>query len=519
MPPSNLITTDSATILPENPPPSTSIYVLANEILIEIFKKGAEAWALSKNAQSTVPFPILVSGVCSHWRAVALDAPELWKTIYLPLNLEIASTWDPYIWVSTWIRRAKTIPVTVVLDIPADPPHFEEICLSQVIPFILKASPAVSVRRLDIHYQQEQLASVLGEVILQTFQASFDQQHCLTFEQLSLCFSGISFRKSVTLTDSNCPWGQSVVDPMPVFCVSKLRLQGIVVNPLQFPNLTSLTIFNLVATYKDIQVLFATSPNLTHLTLRGFSIPRSSLTVGNICLQSLQTLAIRFNTTRPNSAYPLSYLHLPNLKYLELDGNLELSVSQVLCESLLANQLEILALSNFEHSFRSPTTSSYTFHSVKHIRLINVRLSECMSPSPTSMSVQTSLLNWPALQTLATNATLARDVIDLLNFPHPHIQTVYLTPAAQHHLTHNTGRNGHHLTRNTEGNGGKGTFYLKFPLVSERHMCCSDVKKRDEANIAASSYNKRFNIEDFDPTIHSCLLEDPEEPGFLNEMI
>lgn len=512
---------DSATILPENPPPSASIYVVPNEILIEIFKKGVEAWALSKYAQSTVPFPILVCGVCSHWRAVALDTPELWKTIYLPLNLEIASTWDPYTWVSTWIRRAKTIPITVVLDIPANPPQIEEICISRVIPFIVKASPAVSVRRLDIRYDQDLDTRHLGEVILQTFQKSFDQQHRLTFEQLSLCFSGIATRNPVMLTESNCPWGHSIADQMPVFRVSKLRLQGIAINPLQFPNLTSLTIFDLFATYKDVQALFATSPNLTHLTLRGFSIaPQSSLTIGNICLQSLQTLAIRFDTTRRNSAYPLSYLHLPNLKYLELDGNLKLSVSQVLCESFSADQLEILTLSNFEHSFRSPIpTSSYTLHSVKHIRLINVRLSECMSPSPTSMSVQSSLLNWPALQTLAMNAILARDVIDLLNFTHTHIRTVYLTPAAQHHLTHNTGRNGHHLTRNTRINGGNGTFYLKFPLVSEGDMFCPDVKKRDKANIAASSYNKRFNIKDFDPTIHSCLLEDPEEPGFLNEMI
>ena len=510
-----LITTDSATILPANPPPSTSIYVLANEILIEIFKKGAEAWALSKNAQFTVPFPTLVSEVCSHWRAVALDAPELWKTVYLPLHLEIASTWDPYTWVSTWIRRAKTVPITVVLEIPGDPPHIKEICFSRVIPLIVQASPAVSVRRLDIRYDQEDISR---EVILQTIQESFDQQHRLTFEQLSLCFSGTSFRDPVMLTDSTCPWGHT----MPIFRVSKLRLQGIIINPLQFPNLTSLTIFNLVATYKDIQALFATSPNLTHLALRDFSIApqRRSLTMGNICLQSLQTLAIRFDTTRQNLAYPLSYLHLPNLKYLELDGNLKLSVSQVLCESPSANQLEILVLSNFEHSFRSPRpTASYTLHSVKHIRLINVRLSECMSPSPTAMSIQTSLLNWPALQTLAMNATLAREVIDLLNFPHPHIRTVYLTPAAQHHLTHNTGRNGHHLNRNTEGNGGNDTFYLKFPLVSAGDMCCPEVKKRDEANIAAASYNKRFNIKDFDATIHSCLLEDPEEPGFLNEMI
>ena len=519
MAPSILITLDSATSLPENPP---SIYMLANEIIIEIFKKGAEAWALSKNAQSTVPFPILVSGVCRRWRAVALNTPELWKTIYLPLNLEIASTWDPYTWVSTWIRRAKTIPITVVLDIPADPPHIEEICLSRVIPFIVKASPAVSVRRLDIRYHLERDAGVLAKGILQFFQESFEQQHRLTFEQLSLCFCGISFQSPVMLTDSNCPWGHSAVDQMAVFRVSKLRLQGIAINPLQFPNLTSLTIFNLFTTYKHIQALFATSPNLTHLTLRDFFIaPQNSLTIGNICLQSLQTLAIRFDTTRRNSAYLLSYLHLPNLKYLELDGNLKLSVSQVLCESPSANQLEILVLSNFEHSFHSasPTSLAYTLHSVKHMRLINVRLSECVSPSPTSMSLQTSLLNWPALQTVAMNAILARDVVDLLNFMHPHIETVYLTPTAQHHLTHNTGRNGHHLARNTGRNGGNGTFYLKFPLVSEGDMCCPDVKKRDEANIVASSYNKRFYIKDFDPTIHSCLLEDPEEPGFLNEMI
>ncbi|KAF8880985.1 hypothetical protein BD779DRAFT_1675654 [Infundibulicybe gibba] len=51
---------------------------------------------------------LLVTHVCSQWRAIALATPSLWANIHIPLNFP-----PPYDHVRTWISRSAQSPLSV----------------------------------------------------------------------------------------------------------------------------------------------------------------------------------------------------------------------------------------------------------------------------------------------------------------------------------------------------------------------------------------------------------------------
>ncbi|KAF9524421.1 hypothetical protein CPB83DRAFT_612322 [Crepidotus variabilis] len=63
-----------------------------------------------KNSPSSLPFPILISCICSCWRALAYQTPRLWCTIFLP------EVWDcgretTSDWFHRWSLKALTIAI------------------------------------------------------------------------------------------------------------------------------------------------------------------------------------------------------------------------------------------------------------------------------------------------------------------------------------------------------------------------------------------------------------------------
>ncbi len=57
-----------------------------------------------------VPFPVLVSHVCQHWRRVALETPQLWTHIGVDETSNIEE-------VAEWISRSKACPLDIDIDI------------------------------------------------------------------------------------------------------------------------------------------------------------------------------------------------------------------------------------------------------------------------------------------------------------------------------------------------------------------------------------------------------------------
>jgi hypothetical protein len=63
-----------------------------------------------------LPFQVLVSHVCKHWREVAIEAPALWTAI------KFSDDEPPFTRCETWIERSKGLPIDITIDctLPAD---------------------------------------------------------------------------------------------------------------------------------------------------------------------------------------------------------------------------------------------------------------------------------------------------------------------------------------------------------------------------------------------------------------
>ncbi|KAF7982884.1 hypothetical protein HWV62_25128 [Athelia sp. TMB] len=59
---------------------------------------------------TTLPFQVLVSHVCSHWRTVAVETPVLWSTI------KFVDEPSPFTRCKEWLHRSKDLPIEVIID-------------------------------------------------------------------------------------------------------------------------------------------------------------------------------------------------------------------------------------------------------------------------------------------------------------------------------------------------------------------------------------------------------------------
>lgn len=88
-----------------------SISSFPAEILAMIFSAGQDSSTSHWHCQCCPPFEVLVSHVTSHWRAVAISIPKLWRTIRVVLP-------NPSNWVPQYLLRSREalVDVHLVLD-------------------------------------------------------------------------------------------------------------------------------------------------------------------------------------------------------------------------------------------------------------------------------------------------------------------------------------------------------------------------------------------------------------------
>jgi hypothetical protein len=524
---------------------SCPIHLLPNELLARLFQAGTHDWAASSLAASTLPFPVLICGVCKHWREVAMTCPGLWSTIHVP----ICSSSTPPAWVQAWIDRSKSVPLTITLDIPLYSNGITQVAL-------LSTMIKYPTRRVDIRSRNDD-ESEIHRLFMDVLQRSRQNK----FEQISLCFTERRRGRVQFTKEENVIRGEWGCPPncLRSFEVSKLRVIGLAVYPPQFPNLTSLTVWDMEATFLELRDLFAESPGLMNLVLcrlRVSPTSRPSEIGSSITLPSLQRLAVSFlrDSSNPSDIYPIRYLRLPNLSYLEINGDSNISLASAFKDSLSsADRLHTLKLSNLSHgifygaqddmddiSFLRLLTSIRHLHLLQSTaalltsspgaaprRLRRPSIGGVVQPQPPSRAgmlaelrqvrvqlqaldldksestSKSSFIPFPNLQTITLATLAANDLLDICHYVKARkskLDAVYLSTTAQRHLSHT-------LVRAR----GQDTYRVPLPFTRKRDIDVDQVKDADDW------LRERVEVHKFDPVSESRndLLEGP----LLKEMI
>ena len=437
---------------------------LPNEILAHIFLIGTEQYS------HETYFPIIVSEVCSHWRHLAHITPFLWQTIIPPLH-KLSTGADSVCWTEKWLTRSQTLPISVVIDdrscipqVPGTDQRSRDV-ISGV--FLATARHVARVYRLDIWSEHLSLDD-LRQMILPDLPN-------INFKQISLCFPYIANTHVHTgLHDIRLDWLSEVVS------LKKVRYRG--VRPPLVPSLTSLAIHSFQASYSNIETLFNSSPNIRSLVLHKLHplITAISPFTREICVASLEAVAVSLAPLLPSETvtggvYMFSLLTMPNLTYLEVDG--EVPISSVFRSSLSSSNIKTLRLS------RRPSASAWSTQSVvmADLKLLhsftglrNIELIQCapegllsntadaqrtltrkasinFRPSSTNnhglgeiSHIAQQGLHWSNATCIKVDTLSAEDIMHLCRFVQlrKNIRAVYLPKAARRHLSQSLLRNG-----------------------------------------------------------------------------
>ncbi|KDR80950.1 hypothetical protein GALMADRAFT_1116695 [Galerina marginata CBS 339.88] len=336
---------------PAHPSPISSI---PNEILAQIFLEGTNNWRDLRPLD--LPFPIVVSATCFHWRLLAQGTPGLWTFIVPPLWQDESNCLQ---WTSDWLEKSAPLPISIVLDDRMGRSRRSADGTTKLVTETL----ALVVQSVD---RLQRLDVSVAETI--TFEGSAHRLlSAPILQQLSLCFGDAYFSTSFsTRTDNKFNWLLSLPG------MSKLRFENVV---LPIPsNLTSLTARNLRIGYYETQSLFSASPYLKNLVLHDL-LP-AQLPVPDdytpIQANSLHALAIQSHGIDGRlPIYFLRFLIIPNLRYLEVDGNTR--VASILGSSITSSKITKLRISNCSRFFflTHPTNSEQEikfYHSLSAIQ-------------------------------------------------------------------------------------------------------------------------------------------------------
>lgn len=420
---------------------------LPNELLAKIFS------AVEDGHQDLVwklPSPALISSVCRHWQMLAQNTPTLWINILVPVHKSLE---DCKRWITEWIARSGVLLISVILN-DSMGNHWIWPHLSNIIDVLSPHSKRI--RRIAIHSHFHTLASsaLVNSLLPQLPSAP-------NLEQLTIC----SGNGSSLIQESPGQRQYSLDFPK----LTTLKAEGLMV-PF-FSNLTSLSIRKLSVSYRAVSHLFTTSPGLKHLTLHDL-MPLTTLPppLDLIRADSLRSLAVSllWRHLPEQPTYLFKYLAMPNIKYLELDG--DAWKASDFGQSLSSAQIDTLYISN--RSEQSPDTINFlhSFSTVRHLQLVHASTRGLLTKRARSLVRRTSVnlrpnapidsynINaiqlkppitvsvnaWPEVRTITLVTLTAGDMVNLCAFVtcHKHVQVVELSTSARRHLSSSLRRRG-----------------------------------------------------------------------------
>ena len=425
---------------------SSSIKNVPNEVLARIFTTVANskhdvAWGL--------PSPVLLSSICRHWRLLAQNTPELWINIVVPMHKSLEDCTN---WTAEWIARSGILLISVIVQV-----RVSRADLTNIISLLSQHSERL--RRLALHCNISLDSSFRIDVLESVFSRL---KSAPNLQELIFCSQTYS---SWWINTANFSHRDYSLD-FPRLTI--LKMEG-PIPPIS--NLTSLTIGKLITTYEVISHVFTTSPGLQHLALYDLFPLANQLPQDTALIRadSLRSLAISIHQFRPpGENYIVNYLAMPNINYLELDGD-KWSIADF-GQSLFSARIDTLQISNCS-SFDADTIDFlHSLSTLRQLQLVHAstRSLLCKIESPRSLAHKTSInlhnssssnqpttptdvdtiiaiqqkrsvsaSVWPEIRTISLDTLIAADVLDLCNFVtcHKHVEVVELSTSARRHLS------------------------------------------------------------------------------------
>lgn len=422
---------------------------VSTEILAKIFSTGTVTWR--EEYPDKLPFPLLVCGVSLGWKFLALSMPDLWTFVIPPLHLFKTAQSSEH-WTSQWLSRSGVLSVSIVIDDRLRTMANHTVQESQAIILgVLRGIGPHShrLRRLDIWSQH-----VYPNDLNTLFQ---HPEEPMRLRQLSLCCWRITQTQIIPNSSSQTAVMFSWLERLPR--LHKLRLAGAIF-PVVSP-LTYLSVHGLCARYSEIQTIFTTCPNIRSLVLPDLlptALPLPSQSAP-ITATSLKSVAVNFKRVpHLDLPYPIVFLHMPNIEYLEIDGDIE--ISRAFDSSLTSSKVQRLRLTNRSKGFsKDDQTLLRSFNRLRNLQLIDTKTDGLLavtngspsmgrkrsisslfsfSSSSSSSSATLPLDNcWPLLMEITLSTIFADDVVRLCRYVNINrgIQTVWLSKSARRHLS------------------------------------------------------------------------------------
>ena len=430
----------------------SDIKKMPNEIVARIFIAGTNFWR--EEGPSGLPFPILASSVCHGWRLLAQRTPELWSFIIPPLHL-FNTAEDGEHWTSGWIARSGALPVSIIIDDRLRIKGNHPVQQSQaVILGVLRGigSHGHRLRRLDI-WSQHVFPTDLNPVF----------QNAVQLCQLSLCCGRITQTQILPNSSPQTSHLFSWFGRLPR--LHKLRVAGSI-----FPvvsTLTTLSVHELCTQYSEVQTMFSTCPNIATLVLPqllpiAFPPPSHTPLIPAPSLKSMAVSFKRFPHAESNLPYLVGILHMPNLEYLEVDGDADMSA--IFDGTLSSAKIQTLRLTRRSKVHRADQTLFRSLNDLRQLELKDIPAEGLLSDTTAipqvgrnrsisslfTLSLNSSSASspghiscWPLLTEITLDTISPEDVMHLCRFANLNhgVKTIHLSRHAKRHLSGSLLRN------------------------------------------------------------------------------
>ncbi|KAG2012201.1 hypothetical protein CC2G_012235 [Coprinopsis cinerea AmutBmut pab1-1] len=366
------------------------IHQIPDEVLSKIFLVTTLS-SLSKwdepdptaGYDSILPFPLVACAVCHLWRSAALSSPELWATITTPMSMKGTNSlrFDPVKFTRLWLERSRAAPLHVYLPIPPLALALN-LAVEVIVPEVMRHSNRLRTLFINADFGGLHFPNYRGllSAIRTRTEANSPLRH------VSIRFSPC-VHTQVTENESlieTC-WGQDTGTTSPFSSVQMLRVEGIRIGPAFFPSLVSLVLWDLTSTPLEFTRMITALPNLRRLSLLRLRTFVTEDRPTPVIVPNLEFLALSFSRrlANANPAYPATYLRLPNLKILELDGEVAVPICSCLDSAFATSisNLETLRLRNqVRFALDSGSSSTWTDIQLLH-KLLSIRSLELINSS------------------------------------------------------------------------------------------------------------------------------------------